>query len=279
MTMWRPTKPAEEDVSDHPGIDPQSKRRRSRRRAWRDGLADQTVVQALEDVRSYRAFERTLIGSVDPRSVIELALVHRLASLLWRLRRACAIETGLFEIQGEFLPARRQNPSRGPRQPGPTPRGPMAIAKALAQTDETIRRRVTKKRCRRPCNRRSHYGRTRAPSPNVSCASPILTRPCLIGWAATKRDYGARPRKRFGPSRRCDSRLLQSGSGCATGSRPSAGIGKGRSRLTHSLGVECSDDDGCVRGGSLRKSVEARQVIRLSAPARSARQYDSPGLG
>ena len=121
MTMWRPTKPAEEDVSDHPGIDPQSKRRRSRRRAWRDGLADQTVVQALEDVRSYRAFERTLIGSVDPRSVIELALVHRLASLLWRLRRACAIETGLFEIQGEFLPARRQNPSRGPRQLGPTP--------------------------------------------------------------------------------------------------------------------------------------------------------------
>ena len=121
MTMWRPTKPAEEDVSDHPGIDPQSKRRRSRRRAWRDGLADQTVVQALDDVRSYRAVERTLIGSVDPRSVIELALVHRLASLLWRLRRACAIETGLFEIQGEFLPARRQNPSRGPRQPGPTP--------------------------------------------------------------------------------------------------------------------------------------------------------------
>src|SRR5262249_60326387 len=29
--------------------------------------------------RSYRAFERALIGSVDPRPVIELALVHRLA--------------------------------------------------------------------------------------------------------------------------------------------------------------------------------------------------------
>jgi hypothetical protein len=53
----------------------------------------------LEDVRSYRAFERVLVGSVDPRSVLELALVHRLASLLWWLRRACAIETGLFEIQ------------------------------------------------------------------------------------------------------------------------------------------------------------------------------------
>jgi hypothetical protein len=66
MTMWRPTEPTEEDVSDVPGIDLQNKRRRSRRRAWRDGLADQTVVQNLEHVRSYRAFERDLIGSVDP---------------------------------------------------------------------------------------------------------------------------------------------------------------------------------------------------------------------
>src|SRR5262249_54823449 len=81
------------------------------RRAWRDGLADQTVVQTLEDVRSYRAFERALIGSVDPRSALELALAHRLASLLWRLRRACAIETGLFEMQGEL-------PSPRPGQPG-----------------------------------------------------------------------------------------------------------------------------------------------------------------
>jgi hypothetical protein len=123
MTMWRPTEPAEEDVSDLPGIGPQSKRRRSRRRAWRDGLADQTVVKPLEDVRSYRAFERVLIGSVDPRTVTELELVHRLASLLWRLRRASAIETGLFELQGEALPGRRQDPSHGPRQPGtPTTR-------------------------------------------------------------------------------------------------------------------------------------------------------------
>jgi hypothetical protein len=50
--------------------------------------------------------------------VIELALVHRLASLLWRLRRASAIETALFEIQGELLSARGQAPSREPSQPG-----------------------------------------------------------------------------------------------------------------------------------------------------------------
>jgi hypothetical protein len=119
--MWRPNEPVEQDGSNLVGIDPQSKRRRSRRRAWLEGLADQTVIQVLEDVRSYRAFERTLVGSVDPRSVIELALVHRLASLLWRLRRACAIETGLFEIQGELLSARRQDPSSGPSQAGALP--------------------------------------------------------------------------------------------------------------------------------------------------------------
>src|SRR5262245_2062002 len=116
--MWRPNEPVEEDVSAPLGIDSQGKRCRSRRRAWRDGLADQTVVKALEDVRSYRAFERALIASADPRSVIELALAHRLASLLWRLRRASAIETALFEIQGEFLSARGQASSRGHSQPG-----------------------------------------------------------------------------------------------------------------------------------------------------------------
>src|SRR5215472_11718410 len=100
--MW-PNEPLEEDISDVPDIGPQSKRRRSRRHAWRDGLADQTFVRNVEDVRSYRAFE--------------LALVHRLASLLWRLRRASAIETGLFEIQGEFLHACRPRLGSGSTQP------------------------------------------------------------------------------------------------------------------------------------------------------------------
>ena len=117
MTMWRPLEPVEDDVSDLPAIDPQNKHRRSRRRAWRDGLAAQTVIETLEDIRSYRSFERTLVASFCPRSVIELELVYRLASLFWRLRRASAIETGLFEIQGELLLARRLDPSCGPNQP------------------------------------------------------------------------------------------------------------------------------------------------------------------
>ena len=115
--MWRPNEPAEEGVSALPDIEPQRKRRRSRG-AWHDGLVDQTAIRNFEDARAYRAFERVLVGNVDPRSVIELELVHRLASLFWRLRRAGAIETGLFELQGEALPARWQDPCRGPSQPG-----------------------------------------------------------------------------------------------------------------------------------------------------------------
>jgi hypothetical protein len=40
---------------------------------------------------------------------------------LWRLRRANAIETGLFEIQAEFLSARPRDPSHRPSQPGTLP--------------------------------------------------------------------------------------------------------------------------------------------------------------
>jgi hypothetical protein len=101
MTMWTALEPVEDDVSDLPAIDPENKHRRSRRRAWRDGLAAQTVIETLEDVRSYRSFERTIIASIRPRSGIELELAYRLTALFWRLRRAGAIETGLFEIQGE----------------------------------------------------------------------------------------------------------------------------------------------------------------------------------
>jgi hypothetical protein len=134
MTMWGPHAGFGEDISKPVAVDPQSKRRRSRRRAWRDGLSDQTVVKNFEDVRAYRAFERAVIGSVDPRSVIELELA-------WRLRRASAIETGLFEIQGDCLLALRQDPSRGAGQPGrpePPPR-PMAITKSPARA-HTVRR-------------------------------------------------------------------------------------------------------------------------------------------
>jgi hypothetical protein len=42
------------------------------------------------------------------RKDVERELVLRLASLLWRLRRATAIESGLFKIQAQHLPQFRQ---------------------------------------------------------------------------------------------------------------------------------------------------------------------------
>jgi hypothetical protein len=133
MTIWRPIERAEDEVSDVPDADTLGRRRRSRRSAWRDGLAPQTVIETLEDVKSYRSFERTIIASFSPRSVIELELVYRLASLFWRLRRACAIEAGLFQIQsklqrnyqealgcGSTQPARERAPILlSGREPGP----------------------------------------------------------------------------------------------------------------------------------------------------------------
>jgi hypothetical protein len=61
------------------------------------------VIGALEDAEDYKAFEATITADYDVQSAVERELVLRLASLLWRLRRATTIETGLFEIQAEHL--------------------------------------------------------------------------------------------------------------------------------------------------------------------------------
>lgn len=76
---------------------------RSRRNALRHGLTGETVIDVFEDASEYQAFERRMIRDYSPRSAIEHELVLRLTSLLWRLRRATAIETGLFSIQGRIM--------------------------------------------------------------------------------------------------------------------------------------------------------------------------------
>jgi len=78
-------------------------KQRSRCNAVRHGLTAETVIGALEDAEDYRAFEATIIADYDAQSAVERELVLRLASLLWRLRRATTMETGLFEIQADHL--------------------------------------------------------------------------------------------------------------------------------------------------------------------------------
>ena len=69
----------------------------------RHGLTAETVVTVFDDVETYRAFEDALLNDHHPKTKIGEQLIVRLASLLWRLRRASLIEAGLFEIQARNL--------------------------------------------------------------------------------------------------------------------------------------------------------------------------------
>src|SRR5215475_2393333 len=81
----------------------ESGKRRSRRNAIRHGLAAETVIGTLENAADYRAFERAIKSDYSPKTAIEGQLVSRLASLLWRLRRAVIVESGLLNIPSEMI--------------------------------------------------------------------------------------------------------------------------------------------------------------------------------
>jgi hypothetical protein len=83
-------------------------KKRSRQNAVHHGLTAETVIDALEDAEDYAAFEMAVTADYDAESSVERELVLRLASLLWRLRRATAIESGLFKIQAKHLLQFRQ---------------------------------------------------------------------------------------------------------------------------------------------------------------------------
>jgi hypothetical protein len=91
----------------------------SRCNAVRHGLTAETViVGALEDAEDYKAFEAAVTADYDAQSAVERELVLRLASVLWRLRRATTMETGLFEIQAEHLRDYRQTRQMLPHSRG-----------------------------------------------------------------------------------------------------------------------------------------------------------------
>jgi hypothetical protein len=74
---------------------------RSRCNAVRHGLTAETVIETLEDAADYQAFEAAVIADHDVETAVERELVLRLASVLWRLRRATGIETALFNAAAD----------------------------------------------------------------------------------------------------------------------------------------------------------------------------------
>ncbi len=109
MTSYRQIEANRRNALRSTGPKTEAGKQASRRNAVRHGLTAETVIGALEDAEDYKAFEATVIADYDAQSAVERELVLRLASLLWRLRRATTMETGLFEIQAEHLRDYRQN--------------------------------------------------------------------------------------------------------------------------------------------------------------------------
>jgi len=121
MTSIRQIEANRRNAARSTGPNTEAGKQRSRRNAVRHGLCAETVVEMVEDVDDYRGFEAAVIADYDARTAVERELVLRLASLLWRLRRATAIETDLLRIQAEILRDRRncQLPDWSPTVPSP----------------------------------------------------------------------------------------------------------------------------------------------------------------
>jgi hypothetical protein len=123
MTSFRQIEANRRNAIRSTGPNTEEGKHRSRRNALRHGLCAETVIEIVEDVDDYTAFEAAIIADYDARTAVERELVLRLASLLWRLRRATAIETDLLRIQAEILRDRRDRmqPQDQPERPQATP--------------------------------------------------------------------------------------------------------------------------------------------------------------
>jgi hypothetical protein len=108
MTSYRQIEANQRNALKSTGPKTLAGKEQSRRNAIRHGLTAETVIGPLEDAEDYRQFEAAVIADYDAQSAVERELVLRLASLLWRLRRATTMETGLFEIQAEDMRDYRQ---------------------------------------------------------------------------------------------------------------------------------------------------------------------------
>ena len=91
MTSFRQIQANRRNALKSTGPSSEEGKQQSRLNAVRHGLTAETVIGALEDAEDYKAFEAAIIADYDAESAVERELVLRLASLLWRLRRATTI--------------------------------------------------------------------------------------------------------------------------------------------------------------------------------------------
>src|SRR5258708_11700422 len=103
MTSFRQIQANRRNAIRSTGPNTEECKRRSRRNAIRHGLCAETVIENIEDIEDYRSFEAAVIADYDAQTAVERELVLRRASLLWRLRRATAIETDLLRVQAAIF--------------------------------------------------------------------------------------------------------------------------------------------------------------------------------
>src|SRR5215813_11734822 len=96
MTTEKQVAANRQNAKNSTGPRTEAGKRRSRRNALRHGLTAETVVGVHEV--AYRALQRAVNADYRPQTNFETELIGRLVSLLWRLRRAVAIESGLLNI-------------------------------------------------------------------------------------------------------------------------------------------------------------------------------------
>jgi hypothetical protein len=108
MTSWRQFEANRRNALKSTGPKTEAGKQVSRCNDVRHGLTAETVISALEDAEDYKAFEASIAADYDAQSAVERELVLRLASILWRLRRATTMESGLFQIQAKQLRDFRQ---------------------------------------------------------------------------------------------------------------------------------------------------------------------------
>ena len=101
MTSLRQIEANRRNALKSTGPTTQEGKERSRCNAVRHGLTAETVIAVLESSADYQAFEAAVTSDYNAETAVERELVLRLASVLWRLRRATGMETAIFDSATE----------------------------------------------------------------------------------------------------------------------------------------------------------------------------------